>query len=136
MGFTFLPHFLLLTVLHPNCWLKSLKLSPLKFFFTRERGSPKKWCPHAIAIRKKGRMKYNGRMAKAIDASAGQCSGIVYDSHGQGLAAPEVNLVSAKPDSPKNHKEFLPLGFTAEWTVSDGVPKGLRRPSVHARKNI
>ena len=55
----------------------------------------------------------------------GQYSGIVYNSHGRGLADPEDDLVSMKPDSPENHKEFLPLGFTVEWAVSDGVPKRL-----------
>ena len=33
----------------------------------RERGSPKKWCPHAIAIRRKGRMNYSGGMVIAIN---------------------------------------------------------------------
>ena len=55
---------------------------------------------------------------------AGQCSSIVYDSHGQGLAALEDDLVTVKPDSPKNRKEFLLLAFTAVWAVSDGVTKG------------
>ena len=57
---------------------------------------------------------------------AGQCSGIIYDCHGQRLAAGEDYLVFVKPDSPENRKEFLPLGFTAKWAESDGVPKGLR----------
>ena len=57
---------------------------------------------------------------------AGQCSSVVYASHDLGLAVPEGNLVSVKPDSPEDRKEFLPLGFIAVWAVSDGVPKGLR----------
>ena len=57
---------------------------------------------------------------------AGQYSGIVYDSHGRGLAASEDNLVHLKLDSPENHKEFLPLSFTSVWPVSNGVPKRLR----------
>ena len=56
---------------------------------------------------------------------AGYCSYVVYDSHGQGLVAQEGNLVSVKPDSPENRKEFLSLGFTAVWAASDGAPKGL-----------
>ena len=43
---------------------------------------------------------------------ADQCSGIVYDSHNRGLAAPKGDLVSVKLDSLEDRKEFLPLGFT------------------------
>ena len=57
--------------------------------------------------------------------SSSQCLSIVYDSHGRGLAVPEDDLVSVKLDSPENCKEFLPLGFTTEWAVLDGVPKRL-----------
>ena len=57
---------------------------------------------------------------------AGQCSGVVHASHDRGLVASEGNLVCVKPDSPKDRKEFLPLGFIAVWAVSDGIPKGLR----------
>ena len=56
---------------------------------------------------------------------AGQCLGIVYDSHGRGLAASKDDRVSVKRESPKNHKEFLSLGFIAVWAMSNGVPKGL-----------
>ena len=58
--------------------------------------------------------------------SASQCSGVMYNSHGRGLVASEGDLVSMKPNSPKERKEFLSLGFTAVWAASDGVPKGLR----------
>ena len=58
--------------------------------------------------------------------SVGQCSGIVYDSHGRGLAAPEGDLVSVNPDSPEDRKEFLSLGFITVWDALDGVPNGLR----------
>ena len=54
---------------------------------------------------------------------ASQCSGVIYDSYGRGLAALEGDLVFVKLDSPENRKEFLPLGFTVVWAVSDGVPK-------------
>ena len=57
---------------------------------------------------------------------AGQCSGVVYDSHGRGLAALKGDLISVKPDSPEDRKEFLTLDFTVVWAVSDEVPKGLR----------
>ena len=57
---------------------------------------------------------------------AGQCSGIVYDSHSRGLAVSKDDHVSVKLDSPKNHKEFLSLGFIAVWALSDRVPNGLR----------
>ena len=56
---------------------------------------------------------------------AGHCSGVVYDSHGQGLVAPKGDLVSVKPNNPEDCKEFLLLGITVEWAASDGVPKGL-----------
>ena len=55
-----------------------------------------------------------------------QCSGVVYDSHGRGLAAREGDLVSVKPDSPEDCKEFLSLDFTAVYAALDGVSKGLR----------
>ena len=42
---------------------------------------------------------------------ASQCSGVIYDSYGRGLAAPEGDLVSVKPDSPEDRKKFLPIGF-------------------------
>ena len=45
-------------------------------------------------------------------SGVGQCSGVVYDSHHRGLAAPEDNLVSVKPDSLEDRKELLLLGFT------------------------
>ena len=67
---------------------------------------------------------------------ASQCSGVVYDSHGRGLAAPESDLVFVKPHSPEDRKEFLPLGFTAVWAVPDGVQKGLHWPGVHPGETL
>ena len=37
------------------------------FCSRRERGLPKNWCPDTIAIRIKGKMKYNGGIARAIN---------------------------------------------------------------------
>ena len=42
------------------------------------------------------------------------------------LVALEGDLVSVKPDSREDPKEFLPLGLTMVWAALDGVPKGLR----------
>ena len=39
----------------------------------------------------------------------GQCLGVIYDSHGRGLAALEGDLVSAKQNSLEDYKEFFHL---------------------------
>ena len=70
-------------------------------------------------------MKCSDGMARGIDAKCRPMLGIVYDCHDRGLAAPENYLVSVKPDSLDNCKEFLSLGFTVEWAELNGVPKGL-----------